>query len=68
MLLTTDDLGMPSSTIFRELCCEFGVGPLDSEPYCSPGQCFHPWGHFAVCRRPDVCPRFSCLWTSWAAC
>jgi len=41
-----------SSMIFHGLCCEFGAGPLDSEPYRSPavGHCFHPCGHFAVCR------------------
>jgi len=42
----------PSPAIFHGLCCEFMAGPLDSEPYRSPGQCFHPCGHFAVCRCP----------------
>jgi len=34
---------------------EFGAGPVDSEPYRSPGECFHPCAHFVVCRCPDVC-------------
>ena len=36
-----------SSVIFHGLCFEFRAGPLDSEPYRSAGQCFHPCGHFA---------------------
>jgi len=37
------------------------VGPLDSEPYRSPGHCFYPCGHFAVYRCPGVCPLCPCL-------
>ena len=36
MMLTTDDLGMPDPRDISRLCCEFGAGPLDSEPYRSP--------------------------------
>ena len=69
MMRTTDDLGVwLSSVIFHGLCCEFGACPLDSEPYRSRGQCFHPCGHFAVCRCYDVCPLCPRLWASWAAC
>jgi len=53
---------------FHGLWFEFGAGPLDSESYHSPGQCFHPCGHFAVCKCSDVCPLSPCLWTSWAIC
>jgi len=67
MMQTTVTWECLSSMIFHGLCCEFGAGPLDSEPYRS-SHCFHPCGHFAVCRSPDVCPLCPYFWTSWATC
>ena len=47
MMRTTDDLGMlVGRDIFHGLCCEFGAGSFDSEPYRSPGQ----WSMFSSMR------------------
>jgi len=61
MMRTTDDLGMPVFCDIQRLCCELGTGPVDSEPYHSPDQCFCPCGHFAGYRCPDVTPLILCL-------
>jgi len=57
MRRTTDGLGM--SVLHDMSHTVLGAGPLDSEPYRSPGD---PCGHLAVCRCPDVCPLYPCLW------
>ena len=56
-----------SPVIFHWLCCEFGAGPLDSEPYRLPGHCSHLCGHFAVCHCPTsvYCLLCLCLWQGW---
>ena len=36
MMRTTDAYECLSLMIFHGLCCEFGAGPPDSEPYRSP--------------------------------
>ena len=58
-----------SPVIFHRLCCEFGTGPLASEPHRSPGQCFHPCGtlqsaaaltiHCACVSVRKLCPQLS---------
>jgi len=46
---TTDDLWMPVFHDISRTVLWVRAGPLDSEPYRSPGHCFHPCGHCAVC-------------------
>jgi len=49
IMQTTDDLGMPIFGDISRTVLRVRASPLDSEPYRSPGQCFHLFGHFAVC-------------------
>ena len=68
IMQTTDDLGIPVSRDISRTVLWVRVGPLDSEPYRSPGQCFHSCRHFAVCRCPDIWPLCLCFWTSSVTC
>ena len=48
IMQTTDDLGMP---VFRDISRTLlwvWAGPIDAEPYRSPGQRFHLCWHFAM--------------------
>jgi len=71
IMRTTDDLGMP---VFRDISRTVlwvRAVPPDSEPYRSPGECFHSRGtsRSVVALTSVHCARHcSCLWTSLATC